>query len=544
MKQFFFMLAVLITAMGCAGSRYAARPLVQGGALRGVHSMTVGHDGLIYAASPFSNHIAVIDPETLQWRFLTERPIGMPWEIAAVGKNRLVFYDAARKSLETCPASGGKATVIRQKVPAPMTLTSNADGRLFAAMAGENHELCEISSRTGDKLFLISEKLGRISAMAGEKNGGLWVAPATKPQLALVNTLTGEIKARQWPLSHISAMVEDEGGSLWIAGQDATQPVLWQLNTQTGERREIELPVAFSSLAASGEKILAAGRGGESLWALSPEINSPIEFYHTPLVSPGGLCLVEEQPGGSTPGLYVADMYAVKVFAPDTGTLRRTFAIPDYKGRAVYPTNVGVSDDFLIVTSWISGTVHLLEPQSGRVEWVAGGLLAPMSAVVLPGGDVLVAELASSQIVRLSRFEGRINTIITTDQEGPRGPCGMVLSPTGGVYVTENFGGKVSFVDPYAFFYKPIAEGLQGPEGLTVTEDGSLLVVETGRRRLVRVDPGNGGMQEVAGNLPVGLEALGGLPPVWFFSGVAVSRTGEIFISGDRDNSIQVLTLR
>lgn len=527
------MLAIWLCVSGCAASRLSSRTLVAGGELRGVHSMAAGPNGEIFAASPFSNQIAVINPGTLQWKFISDKPLGMPWELAVTGSDRFVFYDMVRRSLESySPISG--ATIIKRKNDAPMILTADSSGRLFAATISTNPEIAEIDPRNGNKLFLLSDKVGPAPALAPSKDGLLAALPNSR-QIAKIDTVLGEFQSAAPGIEGVTSLAADENGIIWASAKTGSRPELWRIDTSKSDQRSVEISAPFNAMAAAGHKIIGSDTVSNSLWVVSPSVESPVSFYQSPLVTPGGICFTRG-------GLFVADQYSVKEFDPDSGYLRRTILIPDLAGQVIYPTNVSASDEFLIVTSWISGTVHLLDPASGQVAWKFGGLSAPQSAVVLPGGDVLVAEMARGQIVRLSRFEGRESVVITTDVEGPRGPCDLALAPDGGVYVTENFGGAVSFVDPYAFFYKPIVKNLQGVEGLTVTAEGDLLVMEARTQRLIRVNPKSGEVLEIAGNLPIGLPTLSGLPPVWFMSDVAVANNGDIYLSCDRENSIRVLT--
>jgi DNA-binding beta-propeller fold protein YncE len=74
------------------------------------------------------------------------------------------------------------------------------------------------------------------------------------------------------------------------------------------------------------------------------------------------------------------------------------------------------------------------------------------------------------------------------------------------------------------------------PEGIAVFPDGKLAVVETGTRQLLKVDPVSGVMTPMVINLPVGFPAYpGGLPP-YLITGVAISDSGNIYVTGDLEN--------
>jgi DNA-binding beta-propeller fold protein YncE len=74
------------------------------------------------------------------------------------------------------------------------------------------------------------------------------------------------------------------------------------------------------------------------------------------------------------------------------------------------------------------------------------------------------------------------------------------------------------------------------PEGIAVFPNGKLAVVETGTRQLLKIDPASGAMAPLVINLPVGFPSYpGGLPP-YLITGVAISESGSIYVTGDMEN--------
>ena len=87
-----------------------------------------------------------------------------------------------------------------------------------------------------------------------------------------------------------------------------------------------------------------------------------------------------------------------------------------------------------------------------------------------------------------------------------------------------------------------IARDLKMPEGIALTPDGRLIVAEVGAKRIVQIDPQNGNVTEIAGNLPIGLmEAPGGLPTN-IPTGVGVGASGTVYFSSDIENAIYKVT--
>ena len=92
--------------------------------------------------------------------------------------------------------------------------------------------------------------------------------------------------------------------------------------------------------------------------------------------------------------------------------------------------------------------------------------------------------------------------------------------------------GQVSWIDVNGGARRVIAKGLDRPQGIAM--DGTaVLVVETGKGQLVRIEPRSGAMQVIARGLPVGLTNV----PITL-AGVAVGGDGTLYVTSDVENSI------
>jgi glucose/arabinose dehydrogenase len=77
-----------------------------------------------------------------------------------------------------------------------------------------------------------------------------------------------------------------------------------------------------------------------------------------------------------------------------------------------------------------------------------------------------------------------------------------------------------------------IAEGLDRPQGIA-TDGSAVLVVEAGKGRLVRIEPGSTAVEVIARDLPIGLANV----PITL-AGVAVGAGGTFYVTSDVENSI------
>ena len=87
-----------------------------------------------------------------------------------------------------------------------------------------------------------------------------------------------------------------------------------------------------------------------------------------------------------------------------------------------------------------------------------------------------------------------------------------------------------------------LADGLAGPEGIDLGPDGLLYVAEVGQKRVVTIDPATGAKTVIASNLDIGLATYPGGPPALVPTGVAVGRTGTVYVSSDIRNALYKLT--
>ena len=123
-----------------------------------------------------------------------------------------------------------------------------------------------------------------------------------------------------------------------------------------------------------------------------------------------------------------------------------------------------------------------------------------------------------------------------------RGPVAMAQGPGSVIYVTEIAAGAVSQIDTASGARKVVADGLAGPEGIDVGPDGRLYVAEVGQKRVVAIDPASGTKTVIASNLDIGLASYPGGPPALVPTGVAVGKSGNVYVSSDLRNALYKLT--
>lgn len=263
--------------------------------------------------------------------------------------------------------------------------------------------------------------------------------------------------------------------------------------------------------------------------------NGKLHYITKPgLSSPGGIWFRREASGKET--LFVGDGFALRRYDARSGVLKESsYTDMGNPFAAVPPTALMPDGKNLILTNSLFNMLQVWDPDAGSTIEMYFDFAVPMNAVRFQG-ELVVAQLVTGDVV----WAGDRTPLIS----GLFVPAGLLTDgqnlwvgdwATGIIrQIAEN--GQV-LAQP-----KILVTGLDKPEGMTFDPDGSILVVETGKKRLLRIDPASGAVGVVVDNLAVGLVAPAGTPPTWVaLSGVTVDPEGDIYLTGDIDNVIYKL---
>jgi DNA-binding beta-propeller fold protein YncE len=249
------------------------------------------------------------------------------------------------------------------------------------------------------------------------------------------------------------------------------------------------------------------------------------------LALPGGIGVVSD---GAKDTIYVADVFAYRTVDGATGDVSEPARMHADGGTLEYPMSATARGDDVILSSWFTGTVQVIDRKTGKTKEMMHDFKAPHDAIRLDDGSFLVNELGTQSLVRVSGEHGKDRTPILG---GLAGPVGLVAASKDAVYLTEAFSGQVSMVESNGEKFV-IAKDLKMPEGIAVMPDGKLVVAEVGAKRIIEIDPKNGDITEIAGNLPIGLAGAPGGLPTNMPTGIGVGASGTIYFSSDIENAI------
>src|SRR6476661_4521708 len=217
------------------------------------------------------------------------------------------------------------------------------------------------------------------------------------------------------------------------------------------------------------DRIFVSNMADNGIQEVDPETGTAKQVIIGKLALPGGIGVVSD---GGKDTIYIADVFAYRTVDGATGEVSEPARMHADGVTLEYPMSATANGDAVILSSWFTGTVQVIDRKSGKTIEMLHGFKAPHDAVMLGDGSILVNELGSKSLVRVSGEHGKDRTAIAGGLEGP---VGMVVASNSAVYVTEAFAGQVSKIEPNGE-KAVVAKDLKMPEGIALAPDGTLIV--------------------------------------------------------------------
>ncbi len=415
-------------------------------------------------------------------------------------------------------------------LPGINSLAYRKDGRLYATTVFLGDTLYEIDVEGVKPPRMIMEKMGGLNGFEFGPDDMLYGPLWFKGQVAKVDVDKPELTVVADGFKTPAAVNFDSKGNLWVV--DAALGQLVRVDPKTGAKKVVaQLKPSLDNLAIDDkDRIFVSNMADNGIQEVDPETGAAKQLIIGKLALPGGIGVVSD---GAKDTIYVADLFAYRTVDGATGEVSEPARMHADGVTLEYPMSATAKGDEVILSSWFTGTVQVMDRKSGKTREMMHGFKAPHDAIRLADGSILVNELGNKSLIRASGEHGKDRNVLIGDLEGP---VGLVGGPKGEVYVTEAVAGQVSKVEGNGE-KTVVAKDLKRPEGIALAGDGKLIVAEVGPKRIVQIDPQNGTVTEIAGNLPIGLPAAapGGLPVP---TGVGVGESGTIYFSSNIENAI------
>ncbi len=525
---------VLFGAGGASAQGYEVTVLVPGSAFHGVHGLGIDKAGRLFAGSVAGAALYEVDRGNGTAKIAIPAPEGMADDIAFAPDGSMAWTGFLTGDLYSRKGDG-PIKKLASGLPGINSLAYRKDGRLYATQVFLGDALYEIDVEGAKPPRKIMEKMGGLNGFEFGPDDMLYGPLWFKGQVAKVDVDKGELTVVADGFKIPAAVNFDSKGNLWVV--DTALGQLVRVDPKTGAKKTVaQLKPSLDNLAIDDkDRIFVSNMADNGIQEVDPDTGAARQVIIGKLALPGGIGLVSD---GTSDTLYVADVFAYRTVDGATGEVGEPARMHADGGTLEYPMSATADADEVILSSWFTGTVQVIDRKTGKTREMMHGFQAPHDAVRLADGTLLVNELGTQSLVRVSGEHGADRTPILGNLAGP---VGLVAASKDAVYLTEAFSGQVSKVESNGE-KTIIAHGLKMPEGIALAPNGRLIVAEVGARRIVEIDPSTGTVTEIAGNLPVGLPGAPGGLPTNIPTGVGVGASGTIYFSSDIENAIYRIT--
>ncbi|PIT82383.1 hypothetical protein B9Z40_01250 [Limnohabitans sp. 15K] len=522
------LMASLQASVSLAQNYGPPQAVVAPSSFKGVHGLAIDKQGRLLAGSVVGMSITQVDAATGKNTILVDAPQGQADDIAIGPKGEMAWTSFLQGVLRIRENDSAPIRVIAKDLPGINSLAFDPkSGKLYASQVFLGDALWEIDVTGVKPPRLIKKDMGGLNGFEVGADGWIVGPLWFKGQVVKLNPIDGEMKVINSEFKVPAAANFDSKGNIWVV--DAKTGGLYRIHAADGKRTRVaQLETGLDNLALDkNDNIYVSNMVDNGVQQINPVTGQVTQIIQGGMAAPGGIKLSED---GKT--LFVAHVFGLRAVDTVSGKLND---IARMHGDPIeYPFALSLSKDHYVMSSWFTGTVQLLNRKDKSTKAMGHGLAAPMDAIELGDGRVLVLELASGALTQLSGADLHDKKQVVT---GLQGPTQMILGKDGGVYITE-LSGRLVRVDTADWSQKTISEGLAAPEGLAQAPSGKFIVAETAKRQLTEVDPSNGIKRVIASDLPIGFEAGPGLPPPYLTTGVAVAADGTVYFSADRNNGI------
>lgn len=515
---------------------YEVTKLVPGSAFHGVHGLGIDKNGRLFAGSVAGAALYEVDRAAGTAKIAVSTADGGMADDIAFAPDGTMAWTAFLSGDINARKGDGPIRKLASGLPGVNSLAFRKDGRLYATQVFLGDALYEIDVAGDKPPRKIMEKMGGLNGFEFGPDDKLYGPLWFKHQVVKVDVDKGELTVVADGFKTPAAVNFDSKGNLWVV--DTATGELVRVDPKTGAKTvAAKLKPSLDNLAIDEkDAIFVSNMADNGIQQVDPATGATKQVIIGALALPGGIGVVSDN---GTDTIYVADVFAYRTVNGSDGKVSEVSRMHADGTVLEYPMSATAKDDHVVLSSWFTGTVQLVDRKTGKSIDMWHGFKAPHDAIRLGDGSVLVNEYGTKSLVRASGEHGKDRKTIATDLAGP---VGLVATDDNTVYVTEALAGQVTKVDLTNGTKTVVAKDLKGPEGLALASDGKLIVAEVGAKRIISVDPQNGSVTEIAANLPIGLQGAAGGLPTHMPTGVGVSANGTIYVSSDIENAIYKLT--
>lgn len=513
---------------------YRQEVVVAGSPFQGVHGLALDGKGHLLASNLLGQSVHSIDLSTGAVSTLVGPPLGGADDVT-LGPDGSVYWTGFFSGRLMRRTPDGKTRVIAKDLPGLNSLAFRRDGRLYVTQLGRGDDaLLEVDPNGRKPPRQVLSGVGFLNGFEFGPDDRLYGPLLMKRQIVRVDVDKGAIESVAEGFGMpLAANFDSSREHLYVV--DSVLGQLVRVRVATGAKEVVaKLPTGLDNLTVGPEdQVYVSNMVDNDIRVVNPADGSIRPLVEARLSVPSGLAVAPDDPDER---LYVADVYALRQVGGRDGKISQTSRV--LSTRMTFPMQVSLGAKHVVLSSAYLGNVQVLDRATGDILRTIPNTNGVQGALELPDGTLLVAEATTGRLVRVDAAEPAGTTVLTEGLEGPVGLVADTEAQEPGVYVTEVRSGRVTRVRLSDGARRTVAKGLRAPEGIARHPDGGLIVAEVGRKRLVRIDPATGRSTVLASGLRIGLPESEGLPPGYIPTGVAVGRSGTVYLSSDMESAL------
>lgn len=523
---------------------YVTQFLVPGSHFHGIHGLAFDRDDQLFAGSVVGQAVYKIQVETGEVETAVPAPEGMADDIAFGPEGAMAWTSFLTGIVHARAKPDQPIKQLATGLPGINSLAFTKDGRLFATQVFLGDALWEIdtgplkadaqANAAPKAPRKVMEGMGGLNGFEFGPDGLLYGPLWFKGQVVKVDVDKATVATVASGFKVPAAVNFDSKGNLYVV--DTALGQVMRIETSSGQKTLIaSVAPSIDNLAIdSRDRLFITNMADNGIYRIDTETGQAHTIVEGRLAVPADIAVHAD---GDKETLYLPDIFSYRTVDGGSGAVKTVLRMQ--ADQLEYPFGVSVNAKHVILTSWFTNSVQRIDRATGKPLSMLHEFKAPVDAIEQADGSLLVLELGSGSLLRVKGADGKDRTPIATDLAAP---VSMAMADGNAVYVTELASGTVSRISLADGSKKVVASGLKGPEGIDVAPDGRIIVAEVGMRRVVAIDPKDGALSPLAGNLAIGLAAFQGGPPANVPTGVAVGKSGAIYVTSDLRNAVYKLT--
>ena len=543
-------LAALALAQAAAAQdvpkEYRQQLLVAGSWFHGVHGLAFNKDDQLFAGSVIGQTIYRVQVDGGDVDVFIDAPTGMADDIAFADDGTMAWTAFLTGKVFIRRANGSKNIEVGTGMTGPNSIAFGKDGRLYVSEVFLGDALYEIDTRNADKpdhkplqrseMRKVAEKMGGLNGFEISREDGYLYGPLWfKGQVVKLNVENGTMEVVADGFKTPAAVNIDPTTKDDLYVVDVATGEIWNVSlTSKAKRLVASMKPGLDNLTFDSRgRLFVTSMTDNGVYLVDKRTGSWRTIVEGKLAIPGDIAVSVD---GAKETLHVADLFSYRRVDGQTGAVSDVLRV--HADTHAYPIGLSIGPRHVLLSSWFSNTVEKVDRVTGKLVASLADFTTPVDAIETADGTIYVAELATGNLVKVSA-DGKTRSIAAKEL---RGAVAMAQGSGDLVYITEQGAGAVIEIDVVSGIRRVVADGLAGPEGIDVGADGRLFVAEVGRKQIVAIDPATGAKTVIASNLDIGLPAYAGGPPFLIPTGVAVAKSGAVYVSSDKRNAIYKLT--